>query len=130
MKNFRIARWLWRGASAFVLTILLPACQSAGETGPVAPAVLVSADAATMAKVKAVLADAVGRATIELGPEDPTQSSTLSVLPPRPSSLEDRSLAAPVQFDLMIQDGNCYAVRRATSAMLRLDGVSCRLASE
>ncbi|WP_428408755.1 hypothetical protein [Hyphococcus sp.] len=91
------------------------------------PAVLERADAETLDRVKSVLAGAVGRATIELGAGDLTQSSTVSVLPPPLSPREDRSMAAPVLFDIMLMGEDCYLVRRDSGESFRLP-VACRAA--
>jgi hypothetical protein len=92
------------------------------------PATLAHADPATMAELHAVLARAVGRARVELGPGDPTQTSVISVLPRRPSPYEDRSLAMPTTFDLVIEGGRCFVVRRDTGEEFELQGVECRKA--
>ncbi|GAB4517175.1 MAG: hypothetical protein Kow00133_01450 [Amphiplicatus sp.] len=105
--------------------LLMSACQSNGE-GEGRPAVLASADAETMAQVKSALAEAMGVAKIELGAGDPAKVSTLSVLPPRPTPHEDRSLARPTQFDIVLKEGRCFAVRRNTGEAHELEGVSCR----
>ncbi len=94
---------------------------------PQTPAVLASADAETLDRVKSVLAGAMGRANIELGPGDPTRNSTISVLPPPLSPHEDRSMAAPVLFDIMISGESCHAVRRDTGEAFPLP-VACRAA--
>ncbi|MBL8551068.1 MAG: hypothetical protein JNJ73_13865 [Hyphomonadaceae bacterium] len=107
------------------LLLALWACQSApAET----QAVLVSSDAATMEKVRDALADAMGRARVELGPGDLTLTSRVSVLPPPLGPHETRSLAAPTQFDLVLRNGACYAVRADTGAEHALTGVACRAA--
>lgn len=90
------------------------------------PAVLETADAETMASLTATLAAAMDRAQVELGPSDLTAESVITVLPPPLGPGEDRSLATPTYFDLMIIDGDCVAVRRETGDQYVLDGVSCR----
>ncbi len=113
------------------LYLLLGAFGAAALTGcqslesPV-PAVLASADADTMAKLKAALATAMGQAHVELGPGDPTRSSTLSVLPRPPGPPEDRSLAMPTIFRLEIEGGGCFVVREDGGARARIEGVACR----
>lgn len=102
---------------------MLTGCQLLGA--PV-PAVLTSADAETMAKVKAALAAAMGQAHVELGPGDPTRSSTLSVLPRPPGPPEDRSLAMPTIFRLEMEAGACFVVREDRGVRARIDGVTCR----
>ena len=95
---------------------------------PDGPARLEATDAATLAALKDALAAALGRATVELGPEDLSASGAVSVLPPPAGPYEDRSLAMPVMFDLMIRDGACVAVRRETGLTVPLPGVRCRAA--
>ena len=107
-----------------VASLGLAACQHA--PADMKPAALVSTDADTLAAVSSVLAEAVGRAQVTLGPLDPDAASILSVLPPAPSPAEDRSLARPVLFDVMVRDGACYAVARDTGTPYLLDGVDCR----
>ncbi|MFT3724179.1 MAG: hypothetical protein QM773_11380 [Hyphomonadaceae bacterium] len=103
--------------------VALMGCQSLGS--PV-PAVLASADADTMAKLKTALATAMGQAHVELGPGDPTRSSTLSVLPRPPGPPEDRSLAIPTIFRLEMEAGACFVVREDGGARARIEGVACR----
>lgn len=105
----------------------LGACQS---NGAATPAVLETADELTMAEVKAALARAMNDASVEIGPGDLTQTSTISALPPRLNPNEDRSLAAPTQFDLMIRDGACFLVRRDTDEEFALANVACKPAGE
>ena len=102
---------------------LLSACQTPGAPSP---AVLENADDDTMAALHARLASATGRASVTLGPGDLTQSSTISVLPPALGPNEDRSVATPTYFDLMMVDNKCVLVARATGARHPLDGVACR----
>ena len=90
------------------------------------PAVLETADAETMATLTAALASAMGQAQTDLGPSDLTAESVIAVLPPPLGPGEDRSLATPTYFDLVIIDGDCVAVRRETGDQYVLDGVSCR----
>ena len=109
----------------FVATgsILLVACETHAA---LAPAVLETADDETIMALKAVLADAVGRATVELGAGDPTIDSVISVLPPPPGPGEDRSLATPTIFDLVLIDGACVVMERETGAQYPLEGIACR----
>jgi len=101
----------------------LGACQSSAAA---APAVLETADARTIAELKSVLARAMNDASVDIGPGDLTQTSTISALPPRLNPIEDRSLAAPTQFDLMIRGGDCFLVRRDTNEEFALNGVACK----
>ncbi len=101
------------------------ACQT---VAPNAPATLANADKATLVQVKSVLAEAMDRATIELGPGDLSKTSAISVLPPPLAAREDRSLAAPVIFDIVMSGAECYAIRRDTGEAFAL-GVPCRAAT-
>ncbi|MEO0982205.1 MAG: hypothetical protein AAFX03_06090 [Pseudomonadota bacterium] len=101
----------------------LAACQTAGPAD--APAVLESADDATMATVKSVLAAAVGRAEITLGPGDPTASPTLTVLPPPLHPNETRSPAKPTVFELRLRGEACVVIDGLNEAY-PLPGVACR----
>ncbi|MBB5519387.1 hypothetical protein [Amphiplicatus metriothermophilus] len=112
-----------------LIALMASACQSNGE-GEGEPAALAAADAETMARAKAALAEAMGVAKVELGPGDPTKMSTLAVLPPRPTAHEDRSLARPTVFDIVLKDGRCFAVRRETGEAYELKDVSCRALRE
>ncbi len=102
-------------------------CQS---NQPRTPATLERADPETLARVEAVLAQAMGDASIELGPADLAATTTISVLPPRLTPYEDRSLARPTQFDIMLEGARCLLVRRDTGEEYDLDGVACRPAGE
>ncbi|HXI87897.1 MAG TPA: hypothetical protein VNH64_10595 [Parvularculaceae bacterium] len=122
-----------RGFGALVVMglFMTGACETddaSSEAG--SPAVLVSADVETMAKVKLVLADAMGKANVELGPGDPTETSTISVLPPRPTRYESMSTATPTQFDIVLKGSRCFVVRRDTGEAYELKGVSCRAAKK
>lgn len=101
----------------------LGACQS---NGAAMPAVLETADEPTIAEVKSVLARAMNDASVEIGAGDLTEVSTITALPPQLNPNEDRSLAAPTQFDLMIRDGSCFLVRRDTGEEFALSGVACK----
>ncbi|WP_375206448.1 hypothetical protein [Hyphococcus sp.] len=112
---------------ANLLMILAAAALSGGcqTVSTKTPAVLTQDDAQTLDQVKSVLAAALGRASIDLGPGDLTESSVISVLPPPLASREDRSLARPVIFDIMMSGKACYAVRRDTGDAYEL-GVPCK----
>jgi hypothetical protein len=111
-------------AAIFLAAVLAGACKTTA-----APAVLTQADDATMGRLKAALAKAMGQAEVQLGPGDPTQSSVVSVLPLPPGPLEDRSLAKPTTFHLVIEDGACLLVRAETGERIKLEGVTCRAAA-
>ncbi|MEO1135165.1 MAG: hypothetical protein AAFW68_00980 [Pseudomonadota bacterium] len=108
---------------------LIGGCQTTGASQPRErdiTAVLQSDDPQNIAALKAVLAQAVGRARIELGPGDLTQTSTISVLPPPLGPNETRSPARPTQFDLVIDRGQCFVIRREDGARFAAEGVGCR----
>ncbi len=114
-----------------VLCLLALGTASACQTTDVLmPAVLEVADDDTMAMLKQVLAGAMDRASVDIGPGDLTQNSVISVLPPGLTPLEGRSTALPVQFDLMLDAGGCYLVRRETSQTYPVDGLTCRVAQQ
>lgn len=106
----------------------LAACQAATLTAP-QPAVLTEVTPAAMETMTSVLARAVGRARVELGPSDLTQQSAIPVLPPPPGTHENRSLAMPVIFDLVIREGRCFVKEREGNRMHALPGVACRPAA-
>ena len=113
--------------SAALAALLASACQTAPNSDTWSgPAILADASPQTMDALKNGLAQAMGVARVSLGAGDPTVSPEVAVLPPRPSSLEDRSLAAPTIFDLELRGNDCYAVHRASGAATALPGVSCR----
>jgi hypothetical protein len=105
------------------------ACQLPGQP-EAKPAVLATADAATMDRLKAALASAMGRAQVELGPGDPTRSPEVSVLPRPPGPQEDRSLAVPTIFRLEMKGDVCFVVRADGGVRERIEGVECRPASD
>lgn len=104
-------------------SILLVACET--NAAPT-PAVLASADDETMEVVSAVLAQALERASITLGAGDPTRESVIAVLPPPPGPNEDRSLATPDYFDLMLKGNDCFVVRRDSGEEYPLTDIPCR----
>ena len=110
-------------AAILLAGVLAGACKSTA-----APAVLTHADEAAMGRLKAALAKAMGQAEVQLGPGDPTQSPVLSVLPLPPGPLEDRSLAKPTIFRLVIEGETCLLVREDTGERVVLEGVDCRAA--
>ena len=91
------------------------------------PAALVEADAEVISKLKTALADAVGRARIELGAGDLKGASVITVLPPPPGPYETRSMALPVEFDLLADERGCYARQRGRLDLIALNGVACRI---
>lgn len=99
------------------------ACQH--NTAPV-EAVIANDSPETMQALKAGLSDAMGRTYIELGASDPTQQPVVSVLPLPLSATDDISLERPTLFDLVLENGVCFAVRRDTGDKTALPGVPCR----
>ena len=108
-------------ALSFIL-VFAAACQTTGATED---AVLASSDSDTIAVLQSTLAAAMNVASVQLGPEDPTQTSMISVLPPRPGPQEDRSLAQPTQFRIILKNGRCHVMRVDTGAMYELVGIRC-----
>lgn len=109
-----------------VALIALAACATGASA---APARLADTREDNIRALTTALASAVGRATIELGAADLDAATTIPVLPPPLSPLETRSLAAPILFDLEIENGACRAVRRDTGGVFPLPGVRCRAAA-
>ena len=116
-----------RAAARFGIAVAVMASLSACQTlaGSASSASVDLGDGSTRAAVTAVLANAVGRAQIDLGPVNDAETSVISVLPPKPGIYEMNSTAKPVQFDIVLRDGHCVAVRRDTGAAYEL-GVSCK----
>ncbi|MEM8771856.1 MAG: hypothetical protein AAGD92_09440 [Pseudomonadota bacterium] len=104
------------------------ACQSVTKAAQ--PASLSSNDAATMDSVRAVVAKALGRASVEFARTDLTEKTTILVLPPRLSGFEDRSLAVPIYFDIVLRGDACYVVRRETGEEFSLADIKCDLAGD
>jgi hypothetical protein len=114
---------------ALAMGVPLGGCQAMEpSTETSQAAVLQSADAETLARVRAMLSQATGRAEIDLGAGDPTREPVLIVLPPPLGPLETRSLAVPIRFDIELRGARCYVVRTDTGAAFPLDGVACRKA--
>jgi hypothetical protein len=90
------------------------------------PATLTTADAANIIILKAALSDAMGRANIEIAAADLTTATHVSVLPPPPGEFETHSVAMPVAFDIVLDDGVCTLVRRDTGERHAAPGLACR----
>jgi len=116
-------QWFSVGVLVLFCAFVSSACQTNAAT---TPGVLTTTDAQAMEKLQSVLADAMNVARVELGPGDLTSQSTISVLPPRLGPGEDRSVAMPVLFDIVLKGGRCFVVRRETGREYALEGVSCR----
>jgi len=110
-----------------LVTVMALFAASAGcqTVEPQRPAVLAAGDAENLSGLRAALARAMNRALVELGPGDPTESPTVSVLPPPLGPHEDRSVALPTAFDLVLRGDACFAVRRDTGEVFELAGVRC-----
>ena len=106
-----------------IAMLTLTACQHASGQ---MPAILTDDSPETMAALKAGLGEAMGRTYIEIGASDPTKQSTVSVLPLPLSATDDRSVERPTLFDLVLEDGICYAIKRETSEKTPLPNVPCR----
>lgn len=104
--------------------LLSAACQH--QTADPVPAVLADGSDTTLTALKGLLATALGRSNISLSGGDLTETSRFAVPPPPPGPLETRSTATPVQFELMIYAGTCFAVRADNDERIALDGVPCR----
>lgn len=104
--------------------LMIAACASSATD---APAVLVSADDDTLLAVAAAIAEARGTARVEFGAGDPTETASLAVLPARPGPKEDRSLAAPTIYDIVLRGETCLLIEKATGTEIILpEPVSCR----
>lgn len=112
----------WLGLPALVLT--MGACASVSAV-PV-PATVDLGDARSRSAVETALAAAMKTAHVELGPVASDQTPVVTVLPRRPGPMEGNSTAMPVAFDIVINNGKCYARRRDTQAMYELRGANCR----
>lgn len=108
---------------AALLSIFATGCQTTG-VAPNKPAVLSSSSSENMNQLKAGLAAAMNKNTVFLGAGDPTQKPSVAVLPSR--STIGRDMAIPTMFDLMTDGKDCYAVKRGTDEMFKLEGVDCR----
>lgn len=105
----------------------LPACQTHAD---MTPATLTTDDAASIASLKTVLAEAVGRANIQIAETDLTTATHVSVLPPPPGEFETHSVAMPVTFDIVLEQGVCTLVRRDTGEHHAAPGLACRPAKD
>lgn len=92
---------------------------------PDTPAVLVSADAQTLEEIATAIGASLGRGPVRFGAGDPTRTPSIAVLPPPVSGLEDRSLARPSMYDLVLRGGACVAIARDGANAVRLGRVRC-----
>lgn len=108
----------------------LPACETM-PSGAFAPAVLTSADEASLQVVKSTIAQMMGKNSVKLGTNNYASSSTISVLPdrltaPAGAPFTQHDFALPIQFDVMMAGSKCYIVKQGTEDYVPLEGVSCR----
>jgi len=101
----------------------LPACQTHAD---MTPATLMTDDAASIAILKTALGEAMGRANIQIAAADLTTATYVSVLPPPPGEFETHSVAMPVAFEIVLNDGVCTLVRRETGKHHAAPGLTCR----
>lgn len=101
----------------------LTGCQHGSDRSE---AVLSDGSPETMTALKAGLAEAMGRTYIQLGASDPTEQSMVSVLPLPLGETDDISLESPTLFDLVVENGVCMAINRATGEQTDLPDVPCR----
>ena len=112
---------------AAIAALIGSACHTTAQAQPV-PAVLETADNASMQALKATLAKAMNTSRVDLGASDPTQSSNITVLPKSVVGIRGGdygNYALPTQFNLMMDGQNCYLVKRGTETKIMLDGVAC-----
>ena len=107
--------------------LALPACQTQAD---MTPAMLTTDDAASIASLKTALGEAMGRANIQIAEADLTTATHVSVLPPPPGEFETHSVAMPVAFDIVLDDGVCTLVRRDTGERHAAPGLACRPAKD
>lgn len=107
---------------------LTPSCQTPNEPSEntMIPAVIISPDEATMAKISDALGSALGLANVSLGAMEDGDLTSISVLPPALGPLESRSTVTPIIFDAMIAGSRCVLVRRDTGDVVELDDVPCQ----
>lgn len=115
-----------RAAIPLALSGALAACACCTAPDTPQPALLASADEATVSQLKAYLGEALGRADIELGAGDLLTATSVAVLPPPLGPNEGASPVRPVIFDLQLAGSDCEAVRRDTGTIVRLEGIACR----
>lgn len=113
----------YRLVASLIVTLALSACQTVAGTQM---ATVNLDDPATRQALQSALSRAVGRGRVELGPSVSADTSTVTVLPPPLGPQETHSMALPVQFDIVSEDGHCLAIRRDTKEVYDLPGVKCR----
>lgn len=113
----------YRVAASLIVTLALSACQTVAGTQV---ATVNLDDPATRQALQSALAHAMGRAQVELGPSQSAHTSSVSVLPPALGPHETHSMALPIMFDIISENGHCLAIRRDTKEVHHLPGVTCR----
>lgn len=113
----------FRLAASLIVTLALSACQTVAGTQA---ATVDLDDPATRQALQSALARAVDRGRVEFGPSTSANTSSVTVLPPPLGPHETHSMALPVQFDIVSEDGRCLAIRRDTREVYDLPGVTCR----
>jgi len=111
-------------ATSLVALAAISACRHSMD--PPSPARLADTEPETMDALRKALARAMGEAQVVLGASHPDKTGAVVVLPRRLSSVEDRSLAQPVRFDLELHGETCFAVRHDTGERVRLAGIDCK----
>lgn len=105
----------------------LPACQTHAD---MTPATLTTDDPASIASLKTALGEAMGRVNIQIAEADLATATHVSVLPPPPGKFETHSVAMPVVFDIVLDDGVCTLLRRDTGEHYAAPGLACRPAKD
>lgn len=101
----------------------LTACQ---HTQADVPAVLADDSEATRFALKQSLMEALSDNSIRFGASDPAISDTFSILPMPLSPEDDRSLASPTLYKLVLRGATCLAVRQEDGTEFELPDVPCR----
>ncbi|MEL7481087.1 MAG: hypothetical protein AAGJ29_05970 [Pseudomonadota bacterium] len=112
-------------ALTLTATIISTGCVRGERALEPVPARLVLAEQVEVEKLKSALGDALGRAAIHLGPDDLSTSTQITVLPPRLTDFETRSPAKPIIFDVFIEDGRCFAIRRQSEDRVLFPDLTC-----
>ncbi|MCA8902272.1 MAG: hypothetical protein KDA53_13605 [Hyphomonas sp.] len=115
-------RRLLAGLAAGTALLTGAACQT---HDPMTPARLETTDTENVAALESALAAAMGRAKVEIGVADLAVATRVSVMPPPLGEYETHSVAMPVQFDIMLEDGACALVRVDTGERFAAPGLAC-----
>jgi len=112
-----------RALSSLLGLFALTACQ---HTQADAPAVLADKSEATRLALKQSLMAALSDTSIRFGASDPAVSDTFSILPMPLAPEDDRSIASPTLYKLVLRGATCLAVRQDDGAEFELPNVPCR----